>query len=178
VIFEVKWNDRTDLAVVDIASQKVRYLELGGGFNNRPEVSPDGKWILVTCENSTQTWFSLCLLDRVQHVRTQLVDDMVSGDGDFTPDSQSVVYIFMDGGIRGDYYLYKVSIDGQDKEMLVSNLHPGVGVLSVTENDVIFTCTNAEQPSCRWVCVVGLDGSDVRRLTYLGEQCIDFENAP
>lgn len=175
VVFEVKASQRIDLAIEDLASDKVQYLDMGGGFNMWPEISPDGKWILVACEHETQPGFGLCLLDRDRRARRYLVDDVVSGGGDFAPNGQFVVYVAINDGIFGDRHLYKVSQDGQSKEHLVSGLHPGTTVLGIAENDVIFTCSNPEAPACRWVCVVGLDGSDVRRLAYLGERCIDID---
>jgi Tol biopolymer transport system component len=175
VVFEVTTSNRIDLAIVELASGKVQYLDLGGGFNMWPEVSPDGKWILVACEHPTQGGFSLCLLDRDQRVSNYLVDDQVSVNGEFTPDSQHVVYVGVIRGSLSQGELYQVGIDGKNKRLLVSGLHPGANVIGVTTHDVVFTCSNSEQPACRWVCVVGLDGSDVRRLTYLGKHCIDVD---
>jgi hypothetical protein len=177
VVFEVKWSDRIDLAIVDVASEKVQYLDLGGGLNMWPEISPDGKWILIACENPTQSEFSFCLLDQAQRVRRYLVNDVVPRNGKFSPDGQLVAYIAMAGGVMGEGQLYRVGQDGNDKIRLVSGLFPGEEILSLTPEDVVFSCTYPGQPACSWVCVVGLDGSDVRRLTYLGERCIDV-NAP
>ena len=177
VIFEVTTSNRIDLATVDLVNGKVQFLDLQGGFNMWPEVSPDGKWILVTCESETQAEFNLCLLDQGQRASRYLVDEQVSVNGEFTPDSQHVVYVAVIRGGIDQGALYRVGIDGQNKRLLVSGLHFGADVIGVTKDDVVFTCSNAEQPACRWVCVVGLDGSDVRRLTNLGEWCIDV-NAP
>lgn len=177
VVFEVKSGDRIDLAIVDVASGKVQYLELGGGFNMWPEISPDGKWILVACEHETQAGFGLCLLDGDKHIRRYLVDDVVFQGGKFTPDGQYAVYVAAPEGVFGQGELYRVGLDGQNKLLLVSGLDSGAGVLGATAHDAAFTCSNAEKPGCYGVCVVGLDGSDVRRLTYLGERCIDI-NAP
>jgi Tol biopolymer transport system component len=175
VVFEVKWNDRIDLAVVDVTSGKVQYLELKGGFNTSPKISPDGKWILVACENQNQGGFSLCLLDQAHRIRRYLVDDMVFVSGEFTPDSQYVIYVATPDGTLGQGELYRVDLNGQNKLLLVSGLDPGDGVLGATANDAVFTCSSDQKPACFGVCVVGLDGSDVRRLTYLGERCIDVD---
>jgi Tol biopolymer transport system component len=175
VIFEVNWNNRIDLAIVDLTNGKVQYLELGGGFNMWPEVSPDGKWILVACEHETQPGFGLCLLDQSQHIRRYLADDVVSRSGEFSPDSQMVAYIAMVGGVMGEGQLYRVDIDSDNRLRLVSGLYPGEDILGLTAEDVVFTCTYPGEPACSWVCVIGLDGNDVRRLTYLGERCIDVD---
>jgi hypothetical protein len=175
VIFEVKWNDRIDLAIVELTSGKVQYLELGGGFNMWPEISPDKKWILVACEHPTQAGFSLCLLDQAQRVSTYLVDDVIFVNGEFTLDGQYVVYVAVPEGIRGQGELYRVALDGQNKLLLVSGLDSGAGVIGATTDDAVFTCSSAEQPTCFGVCVIGLDGNDVRRLTYLEEQCINVD---
>jgi Tol biopolymer transport system component len=177
VVFEVKDNNRIDLGIVDVMSRKVQFLDLHGGFNTWPKISPDGKWILVACENLNQGGFSLCLLDRTQHVRNYLVDDIVFVSGEFTADGQTIVYVAAPEGALGQGELYRIDLDGQNKLLLISDLHAGADVIGATTHDVLFTCSNSEQPACRWICVVGLDGSDVRRLTYLGERCIDI-NAP
>jgi Tol biopolymer transport system component len=177
VLFEVTTSNRIDLAIVDVASGKVQFLDLGGGFNMWPEMSPDGKWILVACEHGTQPGFGLCLLDRDQHVRMYLVDDVVLQCGKFTPNGQYAIFVAAPEGIFGQGELYRVDLDGQNKLLLVSGLDPGAAVFGVTNHDAVFTCDNADKPACYGLCVVGLDGSDVRRLTYLGERCIDV-NAP
>lgn len=177
VVFEVGSSNRIDLAIVDVGSGEVQFLDVQGGFNKWPQLSPDGAWILVACEDPTQGGFSLCLLDRSHRVRRHLVDDLVASGGEFTPDGQSVVYVAVVGGVFGEGQLYRVDLDGRGRRLLVSGLHPGADVLALTSNDVVFTCSDAEQPACRWVCVVNIDGTDVRRLTYLGEQCVDV-NAP
>lgn len=177
VVFEVGSNDRIDLAIVDVGTGEVQFLDLQGGLNKWPQMSPDGEWILVACEDPTQGGFSLCLLDRSQRIRRQLVDDLVTNGGEFTPDGLSVVYVAVVGGVFGEGRLYRAGLDGEGRRQLVSGLHPGADVLALTNRDVVFTCSSAERPACRWVCVVDIDGGDVRRLTYLGEQCVDV-NAP
>lgn len=168
VVFEVAAEDRTDLAFVDLASRQVRFLDLQGTYNMWPEVSPDGRWILVACEGRQPgAGFVLCLLDQEQNTRTYLVDEALNlmPGSRFTADGRSVVYVAPVGGIDGEGQLYRIDIDDREKHLLVSGLHPVDVVLGVASEEVIFTCTYPEEPTCKWVCVARLDGSDVRRLT-------------
>lgn len=172
VVFEVVGNDRIDLGVVDLSSGKVQFLELGGGFNKWPTASPDGKFYLVVCEREGGAGFGLCVLDREALTRRHLVEDQVSSKGVFTQGGTHVVFVGISGGILGEGSLKVVQADGEDNRTLVTGLDSGDGVLGATSEDAVFTCRVPERLACSSVCVIGLDGSDPRRLAYLGERCV------
>ncbi|MEW6217258.1 MAG: hypothetical protein AB1543_06210 [Candidatus Bipolaricaulota bacterium] len=181
VVFEVGWSHAIKVASVDLASGRIDLIDAPGAANTFPRVSPDGRWILVSCEGGEPGGgWALCLIDRERRTRTTLTDDEGYDplhSGRFTPDSRFVVYFTGDLSRGGDGRVYRVGIDGQDKLLLVSGLYPTNALLTTTQNEVVFSCRYPETPGCSWVCVVNLDGTDVRRLTYLGEQCVDV-NAP
>jgi hypothetical protein len=181
VIFDVGWPDHTDLATVDIDSGEIEYIDAPGIMNTEPQVSPDGQWILVACEGRQPgAGFVLCLIDTETGTREYLIDEALNlmPGSRFTADGQSVVYVAPVGGIDGEGQLYRIDIDDREKRLLVSGLHSADVVLAATAREVLFTCTFPDRPACSWVCVVGLDGADARRLTYLGEHCLDLENLP
>jgi Tol biopolymer transport system component len=175
VIFVVAWSDHSNLATIDSESGEIEYLNVPGIMNIEPRVSPDGHTILVSCEGRQPgAGFVLCIYDMNSGIREYLVDESINviPGSRFTPDGLSVVYSAPIGGINGEGHIYRIDLDDGDKHVLVSGLHSTDGVLGVTSDDVVFTCRVPERPTCSQICVVGLNGSDVRRLTYLGEQCI------
>jgi Tol biopolymer transport system component len=177
VVFEVDWSNRVNVASVTVADGDLELIYSRGGANTFPTVSPDGRSILVSCDSEDPEGFwALCIIDRETGRRRQLTDDQgldpVYG-GLFAPGGRTVAYFTSPRTLEWDARVYRVGIDGEGKELLVSGLTPGGALLAITSEDVVFPCSSAEQPACSWVCVVGLDGADVRRLTYLGERCVD-----
>lgn len=188
VVFDVAWRNAVHIAIVDVASGEITYIPLGQSMNSNPIVSPDGRWILVECESSLpRGLWGLCLIDWETHIRTFLTDDEGFDpqplQAQFTPDSQWVVYPARyighlawqhpPEGLR----IYRVSIDGDEKHLLLSGLSERTNFAGVTSEDVVFNCSFPDQPTCDWICVIGLDGSDARRLTYLGESCPEPEDS-
>ena len=173
VIFDIALPDNSDLAIVDIDSGEIDFMYAPERVDFEATISPDNNWILTYCEPTPPgAGFVLCILDRETNKRFHLVDEALNiGPGSrFTLDSQSVVYI---APMENEGLLYRIDIEDRAKHLLVSGLHPQETILGVSSEDVVFTCTYPENIACRWVCVVGLDGSDMRRLTYLGEHCIE-----
>jgi len=181
IVFQVGWSDATKVASVDLASGDIQVIDAPGAMNTFPEVSPDGRWVLVSCEGgeSGGLW-ALCLIDREARTRTYLADDEGFDPmfgGLFTPDGQWVVYYTSDASLSGGGRVYRVGIGGEDKLLLASGLRPSGVMLAATAQEAVFPCRYPDRPACDWVCVVNLDGTDPRRLTYLGERCVDM-NAP
>jgi len=174
VAFELAWGNRIDVALADLDTGKVQFLDLGG-FNQRPRFSPDKTLLLVVCEQQATAGLTLCLLDRERRVRVHFLDDSVATNGMFTPDGRAIVYIAIVGGVFGEGRLYRIGVDGKAKELLVANLYAGSAVLGVTPESAVFTCRYPSEPACSWVCTIGLDGGNAQRLTYLGAQCVDVE---
>ena len=173
VVFEVVGDDRIDLGVVDISTGKVQFLDLGGGFNQQPIASPDGRFYLVVCEREGGVGFSLCLVNRDTRTRNQLVEDQVFWNGAFTPSGTLVVFVGVSGGVLGEGSVHVVQVDGNNNRTLVTGLGSGAVVLGATSQDAVYTCRDPERPACSSVCAIGLDGEDPRRLSYLGERCVE-----
>jgi len=187
VVFDVCWSDRCHVAIVDVASGEIAHIPLGRTMNKNPLVSPDGQWILVECEGRfPRSFWALCLIDWEAHIRSFLTDDEgfnpAFAGSEFTPDSQWVVYPAWHVSMpawrvpREEGRIYRVSIDGVEKYLLLSGVSAATEVMAVTSDDVVFSCRFSNEPRCDWVCVMGLDGSDVRRLAYLGESCLPEED--
>jgi Tol biopolymer transport system component len=178
VVFAVGWEDHTDPAFVNIETGDIELVDAPGIFNTDPVVSPDGRWILVSCEGRQfGAGFQLCLIDRRTGRRNHLIDEVtnLARTGEFTPDGRSVVYTAPLGETTGQGQLFRIDLESREKHLLVSGLHSTAGILGVNSTHVAFTCTFPERPACYWVCVVDLEGRDVRRLTYLGENCRDSD---
>ena len=177
VVFQVDWPNRVNLASVTVADARIEMLYSRGGVNAFPAVSPDGRSILVSCDSEEPGGFwALCIIDWETRGRRQLTDDEGSDPmlgGLFAPDGRAVVYFTSPRTMEWDGRIYVTGGGGEGKRLLVSGLTPVGGLLAVTSEDAVFPCAVATRPSCRWVCVVDLDGADVRRLTYLGERCVD-----
>jgi|Deesub1362A_J573_1020465.scaffolds.fasta_scaffold12602_2 hypothetical protein len=179
VVFTVTWENGTDPAFVDLETGRIELIDAPGIFNSDPVVSPDGSWILVSCEGiKPGAGFVLCLIDRETKERVRLLDEVtnIPRTGLFTPDGKFIVYTAPFGSSMGEGRLYRIDVDDRSTNLLVSGLHSTDGVLGVTSSEVVFTCRNPDRPACSWVCVVDLEGKDVRRLTYLGESCLDLDS--
>ncbi len=178
VVFQITWENATDPAFVNIETGEIEVLDAPGIFNSDPVVSPDGRWILVSCEGDVPgAGFVLCIINRETKERVRLLNEAtnIPRTGLFTPHGQSVVYTAPFGGSLGEGRLYRLDLKDRSITPLVSGLHPTDGVLGVTEKAAAFTCRDPERPACSWVCVVDLEGKEVQRLTYLGESCIDLD---
>ena len=178
IAFTVGWEDSTDPALVDLETGEIELIDAPGIFNSDPVVSPDGRWLLVSCEGQKPgAGFVLCIIDREDGRRTYLVDEAVNihYTGIFADDGRTIVYTANYGGLNGEARLYKIDLENRESHLLVSGLHPTDGVLGVNSSSIAFTCTFPERPACSWVCVVDLEGKEVQRLTYLGESCIDLD---
>jgi hypothetical protein len=176
VIFDVAWSDHINLAIIEIDSGDLEILNISGLMNIEPHVSSDGRLILLSCEGrKLGAGFVLCLFDRETRTREYLVDKAINviPGSQFTPDGLSVVYTAPIDSVLGEARLYRVDLEDKSSHILVSGLTTGATVRGTTLEDVVFSCRFPDRPACSWLCVVGLDGSDVRRLTYLGDHCID-----
>jgi hypothetical protein len=180
VIFDVAWSDHSNLAIVDIESGEIEYLDVPGIMNIEPRVSSDGNLVMESCEGTQPgAGFVLCLFDMSTRSRRYLVNERINviPGSRFTADGQSVVYSAPVGGIAGEGHIHHVDVESGEKRVLVSGLNSADIVLGATSEDVVFSCRFPERPLCSWICVIGLDGNDPRRLTYFGESCID-PNSP
>lgn len=176
VLFAVLWRDEqeaqhVDLATVDIMSGSIERL----GFDPLPvysldlDISPDGKWA-VLAETSTLDE-RVCLLVNLEKKTLECLR-LERGwyqSTRFTPDGRSIVYDHSPK-IAGSA-LYRSQIDGMAHTLLVSGLS-SMEILLIYEDQIIFRGATNDNYRCSNVYVVNLDGSDLRRLLFLGQECL------
>lgn len=168
VIFWVGWEHESDLAIVDIASEKVQRLNANIMLTNFaiPDVSPDGR-IVVICQGPRQGSLAseLCLLDAngkfIRYLTT--AGYPWPGYGRFTPDGQYVIY-------ESRFRLYKVRVDGTGQQQ-IAPCSALFGPLLVTKDYAVTACYISTKPDCYALFVASLDGEDFRRIGYIEPYC-------
>jgi len=180
VIFAYTWggeNQETssDLALVDIASGEVESLHIAGFLSDFFEisVSPDGKWAatnMVTLNN--RACFLVNLIERK-------VECLNGEKGWYTsvrflPDSEHVVYSHQKE-INSPTTIILSRIDGTENRVLVTGLLHLAWIQVVSAKEIVFVGGTYDNPPCSHVYIINQDGSDLRRLAYLGEDCIADE---
>ena len=178
VLFSVTWQDFSDPVTLDLETGKAELIDAPGLMNTEPVLSADGRWILVACEGrKLSAGLVLCVIDLESRARTYLVDEAVNllPGSQLTPDDRYALYVALEGGSVTNAKLFRIRVADKEKKLLVSGLSSANPILAVSNDSVIFACTLPERPACSWVCVVDLEGKEVRRLTYLGESCIDLD---
>ncbi len=164
VIFVVEWEHFGDLVEVDLENNAVRRLNTNVVITNfgYPDISSQGQ-IVVICKGPETTRTSeLCLLNDNGNFIRYLTSEKYPWPGNalFTPDGKYVIY-------ESRYVLYKVSVDGTDRQQLSSCGSP----ILVTEESVVAWCFISQKPDCYSLFVVNLDGSNFRRLNYIEPHC-------
>lgn len=164
LIFVVAWKNTVDLARVDLNTGKTKRLNVDVLITNfgRPDLSVQGK-IVVICKGAAQNTVSeLCLLDENGKFIRYLTSEGYSwpGYGLFTPDGRFVVY-------ESRYKLYKVNIDGNGREQIAPCGNP----LLVTDEHVVAWCHISQLPACYALFVASLDEKDFRRIGYIDAFC-------
>ncbi|MEW6287807.1 MAG: WD40 repeat domain-containing protein [Chloroflexota bacterium] len=157
----------SDLALVDIKSGKVESLKITGFLSDFFElaVSPDGKWAatgMVTLDDR------VCLLVNLE---TRSVECLNGEKGWYTsamflPDMKHIVYGH-NKKIDSPSNIILSSIDGSENRVLVSGLTGG-GILLVSGGEIVFVGGTYDNPAYDYVYIINQDGSDLRRLVYLG----------
>ncbi len=157
-----------DLVKIDLVTHTWKLLNVDvvlGGFGDT-DISPDGK-ILVKCgkRSGARPVVELCLLDENGKFIRYLTNEGYPwpGSGLFTPDGEWVVY-------ESRYKLYKVRIDGSDKQEVAPC---GGGVFLVTENYALTSCAISEKPTCFGYFAASLDGKNLWQLGYLEPHCLE-----
>jgi WD40 repeat protein len=179
VIFAYTWggeNQETssDLALVDIATGEVESLHIAGFLSDFFEisVSPDGKWAATnTVTLNNRVCFLVNLIARK-------VECLNGEKGWYTsvrflPDSEHIVYSHSKE-INSPTTIMLSRIDGTEDRELVSGLRGG-GVSIVSPKEIAFVGVTDDNPGCRYVYIINQDGSDLRKLAYLGKDCITEE---
>lgn len=179
VLFAVLWRDdqeeqHVDLATVDTISGIIERL----GMDPLPvysfdlNISPDGKWAVLA--ETTTLNNQVCLLVNLEK---RTLECLTFERGwystvRFTPDSHSVLYDHSKE-IRGAA-LYRSKIDGTENTLLVLGLS-SFKILLVDEKEIVFSGATYDNYKCSNIYVINLDGSDLRRLSYLGQECLTDE---
>lgn len=175
VLFAVLWRDEqkgqhVDLATVDIVSGVIERL----GFDPLPvyshdlDISPDGKWAVLAETSALDE--RVCLLVNLEK---KTLECLTFERGwyrtvRFVPDN-SLIYSH-NKKIRNAVALYHSKIDGMNIR-LVSGLS-SMEILLIYEEQVVFRGATNDNYRCSNVYVVNLDGSDLRRLSFLGQECL------
>lgn len=177
LIFTYTWageNQATtsELALIDIETGVVEPLHITGFLSDffEIDVSPDGKWVVTSMVTLNDQVCSLVNLE----MRT--VECLNGETGWYTsamffPDSQHVVYSHSKE-IGSPTVIMISRIDGTKDRELVSGLVRLAGIRAVSSREVVFIGGSYENPACSYVYVINHDGSDLRKLAYLGEDCL------
>lgn len=181
VIFTYTWGGEnktptSELALVDIKTGEVEPLHITGFLSDffEIDVSPDGKWAvtnMVTLNNR------VCFLVNLE---TRKVECLDGEEGWYTsvmflPDSQRVVYSHSKE-IDSPTEIAISKIDGTEYLTLVSGLNQLSWIQVVSNKEIVFLGGSYENPACSYVYIINQDGSDLRRLAYLGEDCINKDD--
>lgn len=182
VIFSYTWGGEnqptsSDMALVDIETGEVESLNIAGFLSDFFEinVSPDGKWAvtgMVTLNNR------VCLLVNLETRSVECLNGEKGWytSGMFLPDLEHIVYSHFKE-IRSPSSIIISTIAGTENRELVSGLAGG-GILMVSSSEIVFIGGTYDNPACSYVYIINQDGSDLRRLAYLGEDCITDDRAP
>ena len=180
ILFAFKWNGEdnrfyTKLATTDIKSKEITQLEienLQATFYNI-ESSLDGKWVvsdMVTQNNQ------VCFLTDLeeQEVKCLIYQEGWYSSVKFTPDSNYIVYDHSKS-ITDTTSIVRSKIDGTENKVLVSGFL-GAAPLIITQNEIIFAAdTLFNSKRCSHMYAINLNGSNFRKLSYLGEKCSSGE---
>lgn len=162
-------NQRTysDLALVNIETGDVELLNIVGFQADffEIDVSPNGKWVatnMVTLDDR------VCLLVNLETRRVECLNGEKGwySSGMFLPDSKHVVYSHFKE-IRYPSSIILSKIDSTESQELVSGLAGG-GILIVSFSEIVFVGGTYDNPAYSYIYVINQDGSDLRRLVYLG----------
>ncbi|WKZ35272.1 MAG: hypothetical protein QY332_16790 [Anaerolineales bacterium] len=183
VLFSFTWhgndgNVYADLATIDITTRQVEQLNINGfqvAFYGL-DTSLDGKWVvtdMVTLDSQ------ICLLVNLEQRNTKcLVYEKGWYDSvNFTPDNNHIVYSH-NKEIGSPSSILFSKIDGTENRILVSGLAKSAWIQLAADNEVVFIGTAYDNLTCSHVYIINQDGSDLRKLAYLGEECITDEGAP
>lgn len=160
----------SDLALVDIESGKVESLNIVDFQSDFFEltVSPDGKWAatgMVTLDDH------VCLLVNLEMRSVECLNGEKGWyiSPVFLPDMAHIVYSH-NKKIDSPSSIILSSIDGTEDRVLVSGLRAGSVVTTVSSSgEIVFVGRTYDNPAS-YVYVINQDGSDLRRLVYLGGQ--------
>ena len=176
IFYDFTWHSEdgtmhTNIASVNITTGIIEQLNVAdfqAAFYNM-EISPDGKWIvtgMITMDDQ------VCFLVNLEERQTKCVtvEKGWYSSPKFTLDSSQVVYSHHKK-ITSPSNLMLSNIDNSENKVLVSGLvNPG-WIPIITDDEIVFIGRSFDNLRCANVYIINIDGSDLRKLSYLGEQC-------
>lgn len=182
VFFSLIWRDsdktqHVDLATADMAGGVIERLGMDPlpVFSLDLDISPDGKWA-VLAETATPLDNQVCLLVNLE----QRTLDCLSLERGwyqtvrFASGTHSIVYSHS-REIEEASSIFLSKIDGTENKLLVSGLS-SARILLVGQGEVVFSGATYDNYKCSSIYIINLDGSDIRRLSYLGQECLTDED--
>ncbi len=180
VFFYVTWHsdDGTmyaDVATIDIATGNIEQLNITyfqAGFYGL-EISSDGKWAVT---NTITPDNLVCFLINLE---THQVECLNIKKGTYTSskfalDNTHIVYSYTKD-VASPSSIMLSKIDGAKNKVLVSGLVRLARIPIVTNDEFVFIGREYNDLVCAHVYVMNLDGSDLRKLSYLGGECSSNE---
>ncbi|MDP3449601.1 MAG: hypothetical protein Q8R87_03390 [Anaerolineaceae bacterium] len=156
-------SDSTDKFLeINLENGDYQWITVEGhiyGFDSS-DISIHGQ-ILDACVIITNNkWDTeICVFDQQGNLVQHFGKGVLWG-GKFLPDGNYVVY-------DSEKELYKAKVDGSE----IQKISPCSKVLLVTEDSAIVVCLVSQKPDCQGVFVVGLDGSNFRRIGFVENLC-------
>lgn len=179
ILFSYHWiNDdglnHSGLATVSIATRNIEKIHISDFQISLFDLdtSSDGKWAatdITTLDN--QACFLIDL--EMKQMTCLTFEKGWFTTVRFTPNSKYVVYGH-NKKIFSPHSLVISKIDGTENRILASGFE-GIIVLNVTNQEVVFAGSTYETPNCSSVYLINQDGTNLRELSYLGNQCFSTE---
>lgn len=176
IFFDFTWHDDdgamyADIATVDIATGSVEELNITyfqAGFHGL-EISSDGKWAVT---NVIAPDSLVCFLINLE---TRQLECINIKEGTYTSSkfalaNTHIVYSYIKD-ITSPSSIMLSKIDGTKDKVLVSGLVRLAEIPIVTTNEIVFIGREYKDLACAYVYIINLDGSDLRKLSYLGGEC-------
>jgi TolB protein len=174
-------SDNQEIWIMNKDGSEKQQLTFAGGWDSRPTVSPDGRYIVFVSRRSGSG--NIWRMDIDGRNQKQLTRGNMDWNPQITPDNQWVIYT---AGESGQRTLWKVPIDGGNPVQITNFYSPLIAVSP--EDGQIAYAYDEPQSSKRRVAIIPLEGGtptrvfdfphpfrqgirwapDGRTLTYLG----------
>ncbi len=179
IFFSYNWHSdngetHAGLATIDLITGAIVELDIAEfqiAFHDI-DVSSDGEWVATDMVALDK---QVCLLINLER---QKVECMTFNEGwyssvNFTNSNDYIAYSHH-RKINSPSSIMLSKIDGTENQQLVSGLAIAE-ILFVTNNEIVFAGATYDKPKCGYLYVINHDGNDLRKLSYLGEQCLSEE---
>jgi len=179
ILFSYTWHDedqkvKSDLATVEVTTGKIEQLNISDLQISFFDLgtSRDNKWAaleMATLNNQ------VCLLIDLEKyaIKCLTIEKGWYHSPRFTSNSEQIAFSHRKE-IDSPTSVMLSNLDGTNIQTLVSGFSI-VGILAITDNEIIFGGATYKDPKCGNVYIINLDGSDLRKLSYLGGECSSDE---